>query len=190
MTRAAAALLTSCLLLAGCSDLSGAGEKGYVSGDGKVRGVASEERGEPVDYAGQDLDGEPLALADSRGQVTVINVWGSWCVDCRVEMPDLLEAAERTEGVATFVGINTRDHDTAPAQAFARNVGMSFPSFYSPDGKALLPFAGTIPPRAIPSTVVLDEEGRVAGTIIGRLPSALTLVDLVEDVADPGARDG
>jgi hypothetical protein len=61
-----------------------------------------------------------------------------------------------------------------------------YPSFHDPTGRALLPFAGTLSPRSIPSTVVLDAEGRIAATVIGALPSQQTLVDLVDEVATDG----
>ena len=60
---------------------------------------------------------------------------------------------------------------------------MRYPSFYSPDGQALLPFQGTLSPNSIPSFVVLDDQGRVAASIIGQLPSTTTLVDVVKDVS-------
>jgi len=181
------AALAACLLvLTGCSSLSGTGEKGYITGDGRVSTVAADDRGDPVELSGEDLDGEPLDLADTRGTVTVVNVWGSWCPPCRAEMPELVEAAEETSGVASFVGINIREPSAAQAQAFMRKVGAEFPSFSSPDGKALLAFSGTLGPRSIPSTVVLDAEGRVAASIIGAIPSKLTLTDLVEEVAADG----
>lgn len=182
--RPVALLLAVLLLLTGCSGVAGTGEKGYVTGDGAVRVVDAEERDEPVELTGEGLDGEQLDLADFRGSVTVVNVWGAWCAQCRYEMPDLVEAAAETEGVAKFVGINIRDASTSQAISFNRKFGVTYPSFYSPDGKALLPFHDTIPPNAIPSTVVLDAEGRVAAAIIGVLPSAATLVGVVEDVAE------
>lgn len=185
-----ALLVAALLVLTGCSGLSGTGEKGYVTGDGTVRMVEAEERDEPVELTGEGLDGEPLDLADFRGQVTVVNVWGAWCAQCRYEMPDLVEAAAETEGIAEFVGINIRDASTSQAISFNRNFGVEYPSFYSPDGKALLPFHGTIPPNAIPSTVVLDAEGRVAAAIIGVLPSAGTLVGVIEDVSGQEAGAG
>jgi hypothetical protein len=57
-----------------------------------------------------------------------------------------------------------------------------YPSVYSADGKALLQFQGTLGPRTIPAFVVLDDEGRIAASIIGSLPSTQTLVDLVTDL--------
>lgn len=181
--RLAVLLAAAVLTLTGCSGLEGTGDKGYVTGDGTVSLVEVADRGEPVELTGEGLDGEALDLADFRGKVTVMNVWGAWCVQCRVEMPDLIEAEARTRDVAHFVGINVRDGSTAQAKSFMRKQGFTYPSFYSPDGKALLPFHDTIPPSAIPSTVVLDAEGRVAAAIIGVLPSATTLVGVVEEAA-------
>ncbi len=59
---------------------------------------------------------------------------------------------------------------------------MPYPSFFDPSGLTLLAFHGTLNPSAIPSTVVLDAQGRVAASILGEVPSRRTLVQLVEDV--------
>ena len=68
--------------------------------------------------------------------------------------------------------------------ARVRNLDVAYRSVYSPDGAALLPFAGTLNPRSIPSTVVLDADGRIAASVNGRVPTTQTLVDLVEKVLD------
>ena len=190
-------LLLACLLLGtagltGCSSLQAAGDKGYVTSDGQLEVVAAGDRGEPIELEGKDLDGEPLSLADFRGKVTVVNVWGAWCADCRIEQDDLTEAAEELGDKVRFVGIDLRDAGTAQAQAFERSFGYQFPSFYEPDGAAMLAFPGVLGPRTIPAFVVLDAEGRVAASIVGKLPSQQTLVDLAEDVARESreTRDG
>jgi thiol-disulfide isomerase/thioredoxin len=177
------ALACSALLLTGCSSLEGTGDKGFVSGDGTVNVVKAVDRGSPVELTGEDLDGEPLDLAALRGKPTVVTVWGSWCGPCVAEAPDVVEAANELEGSAHFVGINLRDASTAEALAYERKYDVPYPSFYSPDGRAMLSFPGTLGPRTIPAFVVLDEEGRIAGSIIGKLPSTQTLVDLVEDAS-------
>jgi len=87
---------------------------------------------------------------------------------------------------AHFVGIDVRDGGTAGPQAYEQQFGIDWPSFYSPGGEALLAFPGAITPNSIPSTVVLDAEGRVAASIIGALPSQLTLVEIVKQVAAGG----
>lgn len=145
--------------------------------------MAPADRGEPVELTGEDLDGAPLSLADLRGDVAVVNVWWSACPPCRTEMPHLVGAAQETRGTASFVGVNIRDGSVDQAKGFVRTFDVPYPSFFDPSGKALLPFAGTLSPRSIPSTVVLDREGRVAAAVIGELPSQQTLVELVEEVA-------
>lgn len=182
MRKTLGALACAALLLSGCSALEGTGDKGFVSGDGTVRAVDAGDRDAPVELTGQDLDGNPLDLADLRGKPAVVVVWGSWCGPCVAEASEVVDAAEELDGRAGFVGINLRDPSTAEALAFERKYDVPYPSFYSPDGQAMLSFEGTLGPRSIPAFVVLDEEGRIAASILGRLPSTQTLVELVEDV--------
>lgn len=179
--RSLAMLGVLVLLLAGCSNVDTAGDKGYVSGSGQITQIAPADRGNAVEIEGTDLDGEVLSLSDSRGQVVVINVWGAWCADCRVEMPDLKKAAERTPDAA-YLGINIRDSSPAQAQSFLRGVNFDLPSFYDPGSQFLLAFEGAVNPKSTPSTVVLDRQGRTAAVVSGRLPSATTLVNLVEEI--------
>lgn len=169
------------LALTACSSLQGSGGKGYVTGDGRVATVAVDEREPAIDLAGEDLEGESLDLADLRGKPVVINVWGSWCPPCRAEQPDLNEAAAELGDEATFVGINIRENSADTALAFYRSSDVPYRSLYSPDGKALVPFTGTLTAYSIPATVVLDAEGRIAASIIGSIPTTQTLVDLVND---------
>jgi len=81
-----------------------------------------------------------------------------------------------------FLGINSRNPEQAGPRAFERRFDVPYDSIYDPDGRTLLAFHGTLNPSAIPSTVVLDEKGRVAASILGEIPSEQTLVDLVRDV--------
>ena len=195
MRRALGALLLSgCLLgvpaLTGCTSLQGSGSKGYVTGDGTLSLVAQADRGEPVELSGKDLDGKPLDLADLRGRPAVVAVWGSWCAPCHAEAPALAKAARELEGTAGFVGIDVRDASPAQARSFVDRYDLSYPSFYSPDGRALLSFAGTLGANSVPATVVLDADGRVAASVLGSIPSERTLVDVVRDVADGGDGSG
>ena len=171
-------------MLAGCSGLGGTDGVGYITGDGAPTEIEPAERGPVIALAGEDLDGNELDLADLRGQPVVINVWWSACPPCRVEQPDLNDAADELGERASFVGINIRDASADQALAYVRSFDVEYPSIYSPDGKALLPFSGTLSPRSIPSTLVLDAEGRIAASVIGRMPSQQTLVSLVEKVLD------
>lgn len=101
----------------------------------------------------------------------------------------MVAAADELGDEAAFVGINIRDYSVTQSEAFVRRFEIPYPSFFSPDGQALLGFDGTLTAYTIPSFVVLDPDGRVAASIIGALPSTTTLVDLVQDVG-AGTRDG
>jgi hypothetical protein len=94
-------------------------------------------------------------------------------------------------GDATIVGIDIRDDGKDNPLAFERGFGVPYPSIYDPGSTQLLEFPSPFNPRDLPSTVVLDREGRVAAVIRGQLPSKLTLVDLVQKVAaEDGSSDG
>jgi thiol-disulfide isomerase/thioredoxin len=177
----------------GCSSLQGTGDKGFVTGAGEVVQVEPGRRDDPVILSGRDLEGDRLSTADFRGEPVVVVVWGSWCAPCRAEAPDVVAAANELGDRAQFVGINIRDSSTEQARSFVRTFEVPYPSFFSPDGEAMLAFSGTLTPNSIPSFVVLDAEGRVAASVIGRLPSQQTLVDLAHDVVDEtdhGSGDG
>lgn len=176
-TLAAAAAV---LVLVGCGARPASGD-GFVSGDGTLTRIPAAQRLPAPAIEGTTLEGRPWSSAETAGRIVVYNVWGSWCAPCRKEAPALEEAARRTSGRAVFVGLNTRDIDPAPALAFVRAFSVSYPSLYDPDGRLLLRFGTQLPPTAIPSTLVVDGQGRVAARVIGEVTAA-TLVGLVDDI--------
>lgn len=164
----AAAGAAGMLVLAGCgaggSRNAGGGDTNFVAGTGQVTRVAAADRKPVPEISGETVNGGRLALSDYRGKVVVLNVWGSWCAPCRAEAPHLVKVAEDTEdrGVQ-FVGINTRDLEKANARAFERTFGIDYPSLYDPSGKLILRFPeNSLSPQAIPSTLVIDRQGRIA----------------------------
>ena len=133
--------------------------------------------------SGQTIDGEDLSLDDYAGQVVVVNVWGSWCAPCRAEAPMLADAArDLAKQDVAFLGIDSRDPSESAARAFVRRFDIPYPSIYDQQGRTLLAFRGTLTPNSIPSTVVIDREGRVAASVLGEI-SRTTLYDLVEEVS-------
>jgi thiol-disulfide isomerase/thioredoxin len=188
--RSAAALLALVLALAtaGCdggfSGIDGTGDKGYIDGKGVITRLPVDKRERPGEVSGTTLDGKKVSLSAYAGKVIVINVWGSWCPPCRAESDELAEAAKELmpQGVV-FLGINTRDTSVDNALAFERAQETPYPSIYDPGGENLLAFHRTLSPNSIPSTVVIDAQGRVAASVMGAVTSAQTLVDLIEDVS-------
>lgn len=189
LLRATSAAVVVAAVLAGCGAGAPGGDTGtgFVAGDGAIARTAVDERGEPVALTGPKLGGGTLDLAAFRGKVVLLNVWGSWCAPCRKEAP-YLEAAwqELKNQPVQFVGINTRDDAEGAAEAFERRFDITYPSFRDPHGDLQLVFARTLPPKAIPSTLILDRQGRVAARVIGDTTRA-TFVGLVTDVLNEPA---
>lgn len=166
------------VLLAACgtdtSDRYASGDSGYVSGDGVSVEIPAAERGEAIAFTGTTFDQEPVDLADTRGEVLVLNVWYASCPPCRKEAPDLQAISEEyaAQGVA-FLGVNVRDA-AGPAQAFEQTYGITYPSLPDTDAQIMYALRGQVAPNAVPSTLVLDREGRVAARISGAAdPSVL-----------------
>lgn len=191
MTSLRAALLAvalpSALVLAGCSnDVGSSGNQGYVAGKGIITSVKAADRKQPGEVAGRTLDGKQVSLSDFRGKVVVVNVWGSWCGPCRAEAPMLAQASRdlARKGVV-FLGIDSRDPSKDAAKAFVRRFDVPYPSLYDQQGSTLLAFRGTLTPNSVPSTVVVDPQGRVSGSVLGSL-TRTTLDDLVDDASSGG----
>lgn len=166
-SRAVAGLLLASAALVACSSASATGD-GYVSGDGTVATYPSADRKLAPTLSGTTLQGQRLSLASYRGQVVVLNFWGSWCPPCRLEGPFLqaMSTDYSARGVQ-FLGVDIRD-DAASARAFLQNIGSTYPNLFDgPDGLLVLQFSSVVPPQATPSTLVIDRHGRIAVRILG-----------------------
>ncbi|HEX6887017.1 MAG TPA: TlpA disulfide reductase family protein [Candidatus Nanopelagicales bacterium] len=191
----AAALVAVGAVLAGCSQDVSAGERvaggdvaaqGYVSGDGSTTIVAEADRKPAPQFTGETLAGGQFDLAEHRGAVVVLNVWASWCAPCRAEAADLAAVAtEKAEDGVVFVGLNTRD-SAAPANAFVSRFGLPYDNVIDTNGTKQLLFRDTLPPAAIPSTLVIDRAGRVAARAIGEVDRS-RLLGLIEPIEAEGA---
>ena len=197
----------SALLLAACSSdpladqyREGSG-KNYIAGDGTISEFDASQRGEPIEFSGPTVDGGTFDSADTLGEVTVVNFWYAGCAPCRVEAPILEEvsqsfgvgepsdgdgttdtaAAVENPGVA-FVGVNVRDQ-AGTAASFEQTYGVTYPSILDVnEGTVQLAFAGDVPPAAVPTTIVLDRQGRVAARVLGQLTDASILESIIDDL--------
>lgn len=180
--------------LVGCSD-GGAdlakqweesGEKGFVSGDGSSVSFAPSERTDPVIYAGETETGDVYGSDDTIGSVTVVNFWYAGCAPCRAEAPDLVAAYDEFSAEdVKFLGVNTRDQ-VEQAHQFSEEFDVPFPSIMdSPGGRTVQKsFAGQVPLNAVPTTLVLDAEGRVAHRVLGQLAGESQLRTLINETLD------
>ena len=175
------ALLGAVVLgLGGCTGGTGPAGANFVGADGGgITLVPPADRREPVVMSGSGLDGTTVDIAGYRGKVVVLNVWASWCAPCRKEAPDLQAASVALGAGTAFLGLNVRDN-TAAAKAYQTSFGITYPSVVD-QGSQLLSLRGAVTPTAIPSTVVLDTEGRIAARLTGAA-TKVTLLAVVEAV--------
>ena len=168
--------LVGAVLLAGCStgadavDVNNGGEFRFVAGTPAGEVIPEAERQAAPGFSGELLgDGGAFSSAELAGDVAVLNFWGSWCPPCRVETPQFQEvyADVRDQGVQ-FLGLNVKEASEQVAQAFVDSEGIEFPSIYDPRGEVALAFRDC-PANAIPSTIVLDRQGRVAAVYTGEV---------------------
>lgn len=188
--------LASALLLTGCTSgndnladqfAEGSG-KNYIAGDGTITVYDTSDRGEPIEFTGETVEGDRFDSADAAGKVQVVNFWYAGCAPCRVEAPILQEVYEGIDAdEVSFAGVNVRDQ-AANAASFEKDYGISYPSVLDVEsGEAQLAFAGRVPPAAVPTTIVLDQDGKVAARVLGQLKDASILETIIDDLLDEQA---
>jgi thiol-disulfide isomerase/thioredoxin len=171
--------------LAGCAgassgkDSAPAGDSRYVAGSG-VSQVIKDRKPAPA-IKGTTVQGQPLNLASYKGKVVVVNFWASWCAPCRAEAPTLQKVSEETKASGVqFVGVDIKDGKDNAA-AFQRTFKTTYPSLFDQAGQIALSFRD-VPPNAVPSTLVIDRQGRIAARAIGSI-SYSPLRDIVTKLA-------
>ena len=121
------------------------------------------------DLAFQDDAGKPLSLENWRGRTVLLNLWATWCVPCRKEMP-ALDALERRLGSPAFevvtVNIDTRDPDKP--KAWLKEVGISKLAYYAdPAAKTFQDLKSIGRGFGMPTTLLVDPNGCEIGSIAG-----------------------
>ncbi|MGF7238397.1 MAG: redoxin domain-containing protein [Frankia sp.] len=173
---AAAALCALTIALTGCSgasnsvDQSAGGSFGFVQQSANSDFVPAAHRKVAPDLTGPTLTGGSMSLASLRGRIVVVNFWASWCGPCRGETPGLVSVAKTHPRVA-FLGVNEKDN-LSNGKAFAADNHVPYPSIVDRIGQ--LAAAWPVSP-GLPSTFVLDAQGRIAARFTGGTqPSDLT----------------
>lgn len=169
--------------------LAGCGRDQPASALIGTEALSAEDRGDALSIVGATLDGTPFDLADLRGKVVVLNSWASWCPPCEAEMPAFVNLANSADPEdVVVIGLNVSDELDA-ATAFMAEKGIEFPVIADPDGALLASIPG-VPPKSLPSTVILDRDGRIATRIIGATDPISLARDLGEVLGAPVPAEG
>jgi len=159
-------------------------EDNYTSSDGSITELVASNRDEPISFESLNTsDGSTIRSSDYVGSVLVVNFWYAACPPCRFEAPDLAElAAQYADRGVQFLGINVYD-DVAVANSFERDFGIRYPSILDTEtGEARLAFAGQLPPNGVPTTIIVDRQGRVASRLSGAILDRAVFEDMIESV--------
>jgi thiol-disulfide isomerase/thioredoxin len=165
----AAVLAAAALVIVLVAGWAGSGPRDVTDVDGNASAVLYTAGHQPLapDFTGTTLTGSKLNFASYRGQVVVVNFWGSWCGPCREEAPTLAVAAEQYKSAGVdFLGVDVRD-TTASAEAFTRNFGITYPSVSDAGSVITLDFTSVVPIAGTPTTLVIDRTGHIAGAVFG-----------------------
>jgi len=176
--RAGATALVAVLLAAtaGCTSGDSSSNDGADTGGGTDTGLAAVHL--------TPLDGAPaLRLGEPSPTPLVVNVWATWCVPCRKEMPEFDTTAERYEGEVRFVGVNLGD-DEADARRFVTDTGVRFDQYLDPDYTAQAAWSIA----NMPTTAFVRADGTVAEVHAGAVAEGelATLIERHLGVPPPG----
>lgn len=146
-------------------------KKEDVSEDTKDNGTESEKtetsedpgakRQEAVDVTFYDSEGKAVKLSDYYGKPVVMNFWATWCGYCKKEMPDFQEVYEEYKDKVEFLFINSTDgsrETREKAETYLKEQGYTIPAFYDEDLDAVYTYSV----NSLPTTMLLDKQGRVA----------------------------
>jgi thiol-disulfide isomerase/thioredoxin len=122
------------------------------------------------DFAVADLDGRPITAASLKGKVTIINFWATWCGPCRAEIPDLVALQDKYRDHLQVVGISEDEAPPETVKRFAAQYRVNYPIvMITPELEKT--FGSTY---AIPTSFILDREGRIVQKHVGMLQTTLT----------------
>lgn len=153
---------------------------GLSAGDGgaepRPRGGDGGELSIPADVVDfPTLEGDTASLADYRGQVVVLNLWGTWCPPCRREIPDLVELQDRIEPRgATVIGLAVDSGEPSSIRDFAEDFGVNYPIWYGKGQEVVSHYRA----MGYPTTLVIDREGVIRARRLGPQTAESLLEDL------------
>jgi len=139
------------------------------------QGSALEIGEKAPEFSLPDINGKTVSLSDFKGKVVILDFFASWCPPCRQEVPDFIEL-EKSYGDKGFAMVGVAVVTASEAKDFANNMGINYPVLVD-DGKVSNVYG---PIRSIPTTFVLDKNGKVAKFYIGFRPKEVFEKDIQE----------
>ena len=164
----AALLLAFVVFVSGCTLGIAENEAGggQIFGGGAITLIPEADRDPAPAVCGPTVaDGTELCLATMEGTPTLVNFWASWCGPCAREIPELVDLHAEYADTADLVGVNVEDSEVN-ARSFERDQAVTYPSWHD-DGSVIAGQFGGIAQEALPSTLLLDAEHRVALRLFG-----------------------
>jgi thiol-disulfide isomerase/thioredoxin len=182
--------LVATVVLAGCTeDPAGAGSDnnlGYISGS-PYKEIKPADRKPAVKFSGVTESGDKVSSSQFLGKVHVINFWYAGCGPCIREAPRLESAFKSYNGAVPFLGVNTYDQ-AATAINFETAKKVTYPSVIDVNDTAVqFAFSASVPANAVPTTLIIDQKGRVAARVTGVIEDASILKDLINTVVAEGS---
>ncbi len=117
------------------------------------------------DFKLKTLDGEVVKLSDFRGEQIMLNFWATWCPPCRAEMPDLQKLYEEKDVVILAVNLLESEESIEDVEQFVEDFTLTFPIVLDSEGNV----AKIYQIQPIPTSYMIDEEGRIQNKAIGPL---------------------
>ncbi|HJQ43376.1 MAG TPA: TlpA disulfide reductase family protein [Jatrophihabitantaceae bacterium] len=171
---AIAAVLVTALVASACTgkdavDQSAGGQFRFVSGTKSGKLIAVGDRKKSGSFSGDGLSGGTVALSEFAGKVVVVNFWATWCGPCQVETPqfDAMYRKNKAKDVQ-FVGIDTKETSRDAARSFVKDNAISYPMIWDEPGRTAVQI-GKLPALALPFTVLIDKQQRVAAVYLTKL---------------------
>jgi thiol-disulfide isomerase/thioredoxin len=139
-------------------------------------------------YAAQDLEGSPVALADLRGEVVLLNIWATWCKPCRQEIPALeaLHQRHAAEGLHVIgVSIDLQG-ERGEIAGFAGALGATYTLWHDPDDRV----SSTFLALGVPASYLIGRDGTLLWRHVGPVTADDGPLNAALVTAFAQARDG
>ncbi len=160
---------------------------GFLKGNPSDKVVSQEQEKEKTDkqeyyeapdFTLQNLDGEMVSLSDYKGKVVFINFWATWCGPCRQEVPAFVELQEEYgKDKLVILGISLDQGDLSVVREFSEQYKVNYEILYGTP-QVVADYGGI---RSIPTTFVVDAEGRLRDGRVG-FPGKDIFKNVIEDI--------